>query len=254
MKTILTIAGSDPSGGAGIQADLKVFSTLGCYGISAITAQTIQNSEGVKEVLPTPGEFLLKEIKTLIEDFKVTAIKIGMLSTKENVKKVADCLSLIPTKNVVLDSVLLSSNGVPLLNDDAVPLLVKLLLPKVRLVTPNLHEAGVLSGREVNNIEGMKKSAEAIHSLGVENVLVKGGHLKDGATDVLYDGNAFTQIEGEKIRSDGIHGTGCVLSAAITVGLAEGLSVLEATKKAKEFLNQRIGEAKKIGKGALSLL
>ena len=111
MKTILTIAGSDPSGGAGIQADLKVFSALGCYGISAITAQTVQNSEGVKEVLPTPGEFLFKEIKALIEDFNVTAIKIGMLSTKENVEKVADCLSLIPTKNIVLDPVLLSSNA-----------------------------------------------------------------------------------------------------------------------------------------------
>ncbi len=254
MKTILTIAGSDPSGGAGIQADLKVFSQLGCYGISAISAQTVQNSEGVKEVLPTPGEFLLKEIKTLIEDFNVSAIKIGMLSTKENVEKVVDCLSLIPTKNIVLDPVLLSSNGASLLDVDAIPTLVKSLLPKVRLITPNLYEAGVLSGKEVNNIEGMKKSAEAIHSLGVENVLVKGGHLKDGATDVLYDGNTFTQIEGEKIGNDGIHGTGCVLSAAITVGLAEGFSVVEAIKRAKVFLNKKIQEAKKVGKGALFLL
>jgi hydroxymethylpyrimidine/phosphomethylpyrimidine kinase len=254
MKTVLTIAGSDPSGGAGIQADLKVFSFFGCYGISAISAQTVQNSQGVKEVLPTPGEFLLKEIKTLIEDFKVTAIKIGMLSTKKNVEKVVDCLSLIPTKNIVLDPVLLSSNGASLLDVDAIPILVKLLLPKVKLVTPNLYETKVFTGKEVTDIEGMKKSAEAIHSLGVENVLVKGGHLKDGATDVLCDGNTFTQIKGEKIRSDGIHGTGCVLSAAITVGLAEGLSVVEAVKRAKEFLNQLIGEAKKVGKGALFLL
>jgi hydroxymethylpyrimidine/phosphomethylpyrimidine kinase len=253
MKTVMTIAGSDPSGGAGIQADLKVFAALGCYGVSAISAETIQNSRGVKAVFPIPGEILSQEIEALIEDFQVSAVKIGMLATKVNVEKVALSLRHLPTKEIVLDPVLLSTNGVPLLDDDALPFLLKALLPQIKVVTPNLYEAGVLAGEVVKDKSGMERSAKTIHSFGVENVLVKGGHLQGEATDIFFDGTTYKHFKGEKIQGKEIHGTGCVLSAAITVGLAEGLSVWNAIERAKVFLGQKIKDAQKIGEGALLL-
>lgn len=251
MKIILTIAGSDPSGGAGIQADLKVFSLLGVYGLSIITAQTVQNSMGVRKVLPTPDTFLLEGIKTLLEDFRIDAVKIGMLSTKENLLRVVDTLKLFPTTNIVLDPIILSSNGYPLLEKSAIELLKERLLPKVKLVTPNIHEAGALSGITVKDPNGMKEAAKLIRQLGANNILVKGGDLEDGASDLFCDGKEFVHIRGQRLVRENIHGTGCVLSAAITVGLAEGLSTLKAITNAKRFLNQRIKEVKRMGKGDL---
>lgn len=249
MDIVLTIAGSDPSGGAGIQADLKVFSLLGAYGLSAITAQTIQDSQGVRGVLPTPGAFLSEGIKILVEDFCIDAVKIGMLATKENLLRVVDTLKLFPTTKIVLDPIILSSNGSPLLKEEAIPLLKERLMPQVKLVTPNIHEAETLSGVEIEDLDGMREAARIIKGLGAKNIIVKGGDLKDGATDIFYDGKEFIYLKGRRLEGGNIHGTGCVLSAAITVGLAKGLSVLEAVREAKEFLSQRIKEVKRIGTG-----
>ncbi|MFQ5900000.1 MAG: bifunctional hydroxymethylpyrimidine kinase/phosphomethylpyrimidine kinase [Thermodesulfobacteriota bacterium] len=254
MNIVLTIAGSDPSGGAGIQVDIKVFSLLGVYGLSAITAQTIQDSKGVREILPTSEAFLSEEIKTLTNDFHIDAVKIGMLATKENLLMVINTLKLFPTREIVLDPVILSSSGYPLLEGEAIPLLRDRLLPEVKLVTPNIYEAGVLSGIDVKDMDSMREAAMIIKGFGARNIIVKGGDLKGNATDLFYDGDEFVQLKGQRLERGDIHGTGCVLSAAITAKLAKGLSLLDAVKEAKRFLNQRIKDVQRVGKGALFLV
>lgn len=254
MKIALTIAGSDPSGGAGIQADLKTFTSFDVYGLSAITAYTIQNSTGVIGVLPTPDDHLHREICALFQDFPIGGIKIGMLGTEANVMTVTDILDRFHMERVVLDPVFLSSNNFPLLENGGISTLIKYLLPKTLLVTPNIHEAEIIASRQIKNSEDMKKAAKKIKGFGASNVLIKGGHLEDNALDILYGEEGFRYFEAKKAKKSPLHGTGCVLSSAITAGLVRGLSIFEAVERAKSFVTSLIEKAKRLGKGAYYLI
>ena len=243
MKKILTIGGSDPSGFAGIQADLLTFSLFGTRGLSAITAITAQTEKGVKAIEPVSGSLLKKQVETLLSEHTVNAVKIGMLGTAENAEAVAGLIKRHHLKNIVLDPVLKSTDGYPLLDKKGIGSLKKL-LRSVTLVTPNLSEAGILSGVRVKTIEDMERAAKKIHSLGCRYVLIKGGHLKGAPIDVLYDGKRFIYFRTGRIKgpSKRFHGTGCLLSSAIAAGLARGKNVAEAIKDAKGYVERVVRE------------
>lgn len=239
MRTVLTIAGADPSGGAGIQADIKTFAAFGVDGLSAITSLTAQNRRAVKSTIPVPPAFLLKQVVVLLEEFRPDAVKIGMLATSANATAAAKVIKLKRLTNIVLDPVMKSSGGYPLIDSKGLSS-IKGLLPVTTVVTPNVDEAEELSGVRIRDVKGMEAAAERIFSYGPEYVLVKGGHLKDSPTDVLYDGRRFEHFEGRRLkgRKERFHGTGCVLSAAIAAGLAKGRTVRKAVEDAKEFLEE----------------
>lgn len=241
LKTCLTIAGSDPSGGAGVQSDLRTFEGLGVRGMSAIAALTAQNRVKVKTTLNVPPQFLLKQIETLLEESDFDAVKIGMLGSGANAAALTRLFKRKRFKNIVLDPVLRSTSGVALIDKKGAGA-IKKLLPLVTLVTPNLAEAEVLSGIKVKDLRGMEDAARRIHSLGAAFVLVKGGHLQGAPVDVLFDGKKFYYFKGRRIKAGRavLHGTGCMLSAAIAVGLAKGFSVPAAIKRAKEFVEEKI--------------
>lgn len=243
LKTCLTIAGSDPSGWAGVQSDLKTFDALGVRGVSAIAALTAQNRVKVKATLDVPPQFLIKQIETLLEESRVDAVKIGMTGSAGNVTALIRLFKRRKFKNIVLDPVMRSTSGAALLDKKGIAA-IKRLLPLVTIVTPNLAEAEILSGEKVKDVRGMEEAASRIHSLGVPFVLVKGGHLKGAPVDVLFDGKGFHYFKGRRIRAGRaeLHGTGCMLSAAIAVGLAKGLPVIEAIKRAKAFVEGAIGK------------
>lgn len=238
--TALTIGGSDPSGCGGIQGDIKVFSALGVFGMSVITALTCQNSMGVSEIESTSASLVASQFRTVYDDIKIDAVKIGMLSTGENVRAIRQLLRELEIKNIVLDPVFDSSSGVILLNEDGREAMISLLVPIVDIVTPNLYEAGILTGMNVSNVDDMKSAAEAIKKMGPRHVLVKGGHLEGKAIDVLYDGVRFEVFDAERIQGKEFRGTGCALSAAIAAALARGSDMTEAVKKAKEFVRGAI--------------
>lgn len=250
----LTIAGSDSGGGAGIQADLKTFSALGCFGMSAITALTAQNTRVVTGILPVPPEFIGQQIDAVMEDIGVDAVKIGMLHSPEVIQMVADKLSQWDCPNVVVDPVMISKSGDKLLLDDAVAALKETLLPLATVITPNLPEASVLLGRPIETAEDMPGAAKDLAKLGVSNVLVKGGHLTGSQShDLLYESTSQEMIElpGTRIDTPNSHGTGCTLSSAIAAGLARGLALEEAVKQAKTYIigALKAGAAYKTGKG-----
>jgi len=234
MKKVLTIAGSDPSGGAGIQADLATFSAFHVQGFSAITAVTAQAPSSVRGVFPVPPSFVVEQIEAVTGAFAIDAIKIGMAAKGETLTAIAELLDRLTISTVVLDPVISSSGGFPLLEGDGVPAL-RALLPRVHLVTPNLHEASQLTGREVATEEDMGVAAERISAMGPAYVLVKGGHLRGKAVDILYDGEEITRHVAEKVGRE-MHGTGCVLSAAIAASLAKGETMTGAVEKAKEYV------------------
>ncbi|MCX7766708.1 MAG: bifunctional hydroxymethylpyrimidine kinase/phosphomethylpyrimidine kinase [Candidatus Sumerlaeia bacterium] len=249
---VLTIAGSDPGGGAGIQADLKTFQALGVYGMAVITALTVQNTTGVRATNVVAEKIVADQLEFLLNDIKPEATKTGMLGTKEIVSIVAKKIRKFQLKKVVVDPVMFASSGKPLLNASGIAELKRSLLSLATVVTPNLREASVLSGFEVKTIEDMLRAAEIIKKLGVSYVLIKGGHLpqSEQAVDILFDGNGHTFLPGYRFaKGEEVHGTGCVFSAALTAYLAEGNDILTAAKKAKEFVFQSICNAVKLGAG-----
>lgn len=250
MKRLLTIAGSDSCGGAGIQADLKTFSAHGVFGMSVITAVTAQNTQGVFAVQDISVDIIQKQIEVIFDDISVDAVKIGMVSKTETIKIIAQTLGKYQVKNLVIDPVMISKSGFDLLKPDAKEALIKYLLPMATVVTPNLPEAEVITGFKVNNLEGMKKAAEEIYKMGPKYVLVKGGHLEGGeAVDILYDGTVFTYYNSPKINTINTHGTGCTLSSAIAANLGNGLPMAQAIEKAKNYITIAIENSFSIGKG-----
>jgi hydroxymethylpyrimidine/phosphomethylpyrimidine kinase len=249
MKRILTIAGSDSGGGAGIQADLKAITLLGGYGTSVITALTAQNTVGVQGIYEIPAQFVGRQIDSVLSDIGADAIKTGMLANKEIIEVVSKKIRQYGVKKVVVDPVMISESGVYLLRKDAQDALIKKLIPLAWVVTPNLEEATVLTGLKVNSLEGMKRAAHHIHKLGAKHVVVKGGHLKGLATDLFYDGKIFKEMEGPKLESMNTHGTGCTFASAIATLLARGDGVEEAVRKAKTFVTMAIQSGLKLGKG-----
>lgn len=249
----LTIAGSDPSGGAGIQADLKTFSRQRVYGMAVITALTAQNTTGVSDVMGIPSEFVQKQLDSVLTDIRPDAAKTGMLSNAAIVEVVAAKVREYGLTKLVIDPVMLSTSGASLLNPDARLVFRRELLPLAMLLTPNLHEAEALTGKQVRTVEDMEEAALQLHGMGARNVLVKGGHLEkhvDGAAiDVFFDGKEFFHLRSERIATGNTHGTGCVLSAAITGYLASGKSLADAVRQGKDFVTAAIRNGLKLGSG-----
>jgi len=249
MVTVLTIAGSDSSGGAGIQADLKTFSAFGVYGAAVITALTAQNTVGVQDVMEVKEDFVEKQLDSVLSDLEMNAVKIGMVFKKETIKVIAEKLIEYNTKNIVLDPVIFSKSGNSLIEDDAVLILKEKLIPICDVITPNVYEAESLSGFSIRNTEDMKKASEILYSLGCKAVIIKGGHLQSDAVDVLYDCKEFKILKGKKISGGNPHGTGCTFSSALAAGLALGLSTGDAFQRAKEYVAGAIKNSIAVGEG-----
>jgi len=249
LARVLIVAGSDSSGGAGIQADLKTVSALGVYGMTAITALTAQNTAGVFGVVEMDPGFVALQMQVCLEDVGCDAIKTGMLSNAGIIAAVADKISEHPRVPVVVDPVMISKSGTPLLDPQAVEALRRKLLPLAAVITPNLHEAGSLAGHAVRNLSEMKEAARVIHGFGAQNVLVKGGHLEDSAVDVLFDGQEFVEYPAARIVTRNSHGTGCIFGSALASGLAQGKPVRESVALAKEFVTAAIRGGLPLGRG-----
>ncbi len=249
IPRVLIIAGSDSGGGAGIQADLKTVSALGAFGMTAITALTAQNTTGVFGVLEIEPEFVVKQIEACASDIGCDAIKTGMLSSSAIIEAIATAISPYTSAPLVVDPVMISKHGAPLLKPEAIAALKEKLMPLATVVTPNLHEAGALIGREITTLAEMKEAARAILDLGPKNVVVKGGHLVKVAADLLYDGREFTVFNAERIESKDTHGTGCCFASAIAANLAHKKTVLESVAAAKEFITEAIRSGVRVGKG-----
>jgi len=251
IARVLTIAGSDSSGGAGIQVDLKVFERLGVYGMTAITAVTAQNTVGVQKIHKVPPRIISAQIDSVVRDIGVDACKIGMLYDPTAVDVVAERIHRREIPNVVLDPVIAAKDGTPLLANKGIERMKRFLIRRVLVVTPNVREAEMLSGIRVRNLEGLKEAAAAVHRMGCRYVLAKGGHLEGEPTDVLFDGEQFLELPGIRIEGPEVHGTGCAFSAAIAARLALGDSVQDAARFAKDFVAGLIRSAVKLGRGNL---
>jgi len=249
----LTIAGSDSGGGAGIQADLKTFSAFRVFGMSVLTAVTAQNSVGVQGVFNLPPEFVGRQLDSVLSDFGADAVKIGMLSTAPIITEVAGRLRALAQGHVVLDPVMIAKSGDSLLEPDARAALVKEMLPLATVVTPNLHEAGALAGMAVATEPDMEEAARRILALGPRYVLVKGGHLEEAATDILWNGREFTRFTAARLPSTSTHGTGCTFSAAIAAGLARRQPLGDAIREAKAYVTAAIREGFRPGRGVGAL-
>ena len=251
MRVALTIAGSDSSGGAGIQADLKTFQALGVYGMSAVTAVTVQNTRQVYAIQPMRPEIVRGQIACLFDDIPIHAVKIGMVAGIALIEAIAEALSAIAVlPPVILDPVMVSKSGYALLEPEAQAALVRHLFPLAQVVTPNLPEAEALVGSAIAGIEAMKTAARDIVALGAKMVVVKGGHLGRGdATDVLFDGSEFRLLESPRIATANTHGTGCTFSSAIAAYMARGSSFFDAVTRAKTYISGAIENAFPLGKG-----
>lgn len=250
MKNVLTIAGSDSCGGAGIQADLKTFSAHGVYGMSVITAVTAQNTQGVFGVQDISAELIIKQIEAIFEDIRVDGLKIGMVSQIETIMAITEGLLFYKPSGIVLDPVMVSKSGYHLLQPEAKDALASNLLPLATIVTPNIPEAEVLTGMKIFNLEEMENAARRIFEMGPQNVLIKGGHLDSEATDVLFDGTDISYFRSRRINTKNTHGTGCTLSAAISSNLAKGYPIGVAVGKAKEYITIAIENSIPLGNGA----
>jgi hydroxymethylpyrimidine/phosphomethylpyrimidine kinase len=245
----LTIAGSDSGGGAGIQADLKTFSAFRVFGMSVITAVTAQNSVGVQGVENLPPAFVARQLRSVLEDFGVDAAKCGMLSTAGIIEAIAEVLAEMPIEKLVVDPVMVAKSGDPLLEPDARRALINRILPLALVVTPNLHEAEALAGIPVTGREDMEEAARRIQAMGPRAVLVKGGHLKGDAVDLLWNGRELTAYSAPRVDSSSTHGTGCTFSAAIAAGLSRGRPLPDAVRDAKAYVTRAIREGFKAGRG-----
>jgi hydroxymethylpyrimidine/phosphomethylpyrimidine kinase len=250
LKQVLTIAGSDSGGGAGIQADLKAMSANGVFGMSVITAITAQNTRAVTAAYDLPLPIIEAQIDAIFDDFEVSAVKTGMLSSSGIVRAVAGRLRTLSVENLVVDPVMISKSGYDLLQPDAIASMKRDLIPLARVVTPNLPEAERLIGRSIRTADEARDAASAIHALGPQAVLIKGGHrLDEPATDVLFDGREFTILRGEYIETSNTHGTGCTYASAIAAKLALGNSLADAVRAAKTYITEAIRHSLAIGHG-----
>ena len=250
MRVALTIAGSDGSGGAGIQADLKTFQAHGVFGLSAITAVTVQNTQKVYDVFEIPPKIVYDQICCLFDDIDIHAVKIGMVSNIELIEAIAAALKSVNPPAVVLDPVMISKSGYRLLNQDAQDALVNHLFPLAEIVTPNIYEAEALTGKPIRNLSDMEAAAVAILKLGAQKAVVKGGHLGgEFATDVLCNGRESRKLQHRRVQTKNTHGTGCTFSAAIAANLALGKSFVEAVTLAKTYISGAIEHSLDIGKG-----
>jgi hydroxymethylpyrimidine/phosphomethylpyrimidine kinase len=247
IPRVLIIAGSDSGGGAGIQADLKTVSALGAFAMTAITALTAQNTTGVYGVVEIEPKFVVQQIEVCAGDIGCDAVKTGMLANARIIGAVAEAIRGMGP--LVVDPVMIAKSGARLLEPEAIEALKTMLLPLATVVTPNLHEAGALTGREIKTLEQMKEAARIIRELGPENVVVKGGHLESIAADVLFDGRNFTEFRAERIETKNTHGTGCIFASAIATGLAHKKTVEESVAAAKELITAAIRSGLAIGKG-----
>ena len=247
---VLTVAGSDSGGGAGIQGDLKTITVLGSYGASAISALTAQNTRGVSSIHPVPPAFLAEQIDAVLSDLSIDVVKIGMLFSPENAAILADKLTAYGMRIVVLDPVMSAKGGMALLEDEALSVLKRRLIPLSYLLTPNIPEAERLTGVTITDAAGMELAARALHLMGARNVLVKGGHMTEGVvTDILFDGTGFTRFTAPRVLTRNTHGTGCTLASAIASFLAQGEPLPSALVKAKLFITRAIKFAQPLGKG-----
>ena len=262
MRTALTIAGSDSSGGAGIQADLKTFAAFGLYGASAITAVTAQSTKGIEATLALPADLVTAQIDAVAGDLTIDATKVGMLANAAIVEAVAAAIAELDLPLVVLDPVLVSSSGERLLDEDGVRALCLELLPRARVVTPNLPEAEALSGRRIASLDDAREAARRIHHMGAAAVIITGGHafstphdarrtphLGDAVVDLLFDGHAFFELRVPRVESRHTHGTGCTFASAVAAGLALGRELPEAAARAQRYVAGAIAHAPGIGHG-----
>lgn len=250
MKAALTIAGSDSSGGAGIQADLKTMTLNGVFAMSAITALTAQSTMGVTDIVDVEPDFLKAQLDAVFEDIYPDAVKIGMVSDKKLIETIAEKLIEYDAKNIVLDPVMVATSGSKLLKDDAIGALKERLIPLAELITPNIPEAEILSGLKIKDDKDMQKSAKVIADNFDVNVLLKGGHAINDANDfLLVDGNSIW-IKGDRIDNKNTHGTGCTLSSAIAANLAKNKSIEEAVRLSKKYLEGALKDGLDLGKGS----
>lgn len=248
QKTALTIAGSDPTGGAGLQADLRIFNKMGVYGLSVPTVLTAQNTEGVYNIHNVPAAFISEQLDVLLRDIKPDAFKTGMLYHVETVETVAKKTEEYSLDNMVIDPVTVSSTGVQLLEDRGLEAMKNSLFPLSMVITPNIYEASVLTGKEIRNENEMKTAAVTLKGFGSHAVIITGGHLNKNAVDMLFDGEEFFSLENERLEGE-FHGTGCLFSSAITACLALGYNLKEAFIKAKETVWNAMRTAVPAGKG-----
>ena len=250
MKTALTIAGSDSCGGAGIQADIKTMTVNGVYAMSAVTALTAQNTTGVTSIMEATPEFLGDQLDAIFTDIFPDAVKIGMVSSKELIRVIAEKLKQYGAKQIVLDPVMVATSGAKLISDDAVEALKSELIPLASVITPNIPEAEVLSGMKITSPEAMEAAAEKIHREFGCAVLMKGGHQQNDANDYLYGDEGGTWFYGKRIDNPNTHGTGCTLSSAIAANLAKGLCLSEAVDRAKTYLSGALAAMLDLGRGS----
>ena len=254
MRTALTIAGSDSSGGAGIQADLKTFAAFGLYGASAITAITAQSTKGIEATLALPADLVTAQIEAVAGDLTIDATKIGMLANAAIVEAVAAAIAELDLPLVVLDPVLVSSSGERLLDEDGVRALCAELLPRARVVTPNIPEAEALSGRRIESLDDARDAARRIHDMGAAAVILTGGHRTRTANDevvvdLLFDGHAFFELRVPRVDSRHTHGSGCTFASAVAAGLALGRALPDAAARAQQYVAGAILHAPGIGHG-----
>ena len=250
MKTALTIAGSDSSGGAGIQADLKTMTMNGVYAMSAITALTAQNTTGVTGIMEVAPDFLKQQINMVFDDIYPDAVKIGMVSSSALIRVIAERLKFYHAANVVIDPVMVATSGSALMKNDAVQTLIDELMPLATLVTPNIPEAEVLSGLTIKTKEDMMTVAEHIGNAYHCSVLLKGGHSINDANDLLYANGRLMWFEGKRINNPNTHGTGCTLSSAIAANLAKGFTLEESVQRAKDYISGALAAMLDLGKGS----
>jgi len=252
LPVVLTIGGFDPSSGAGITADLKTFSAHNCYGVAAITALTVQNTRGISAWHCVEPSLLKQSVESLLADEQVRAIKIGMLGNRAISAVLGELLEANPTLPAVLDPVLRSTSGMELLDAEGLVFLRENLLGRVRLVTPNLYEAALLTGLKVENLEGMKAAARRLVEMGARAAVVTGGHL-DKPADVMFDGAELETFVGDRVKPDNTHGTGCTFASAIAANLALGRQLHDAVVLSKAYVTEAIRKAYAVGPGRLPL-
>jgi len=250
MKKVLTIAGSDSGGGAGIQADIKTMTMNGVFAMSAITALTAQNTLGVQRIFDVPADFLKAQLDSVFTDLRPDAVKIGMVSSAALVEAIAERLTFYKAENIVVDPVMVSTSGARLIAWDAIKVLTKKLFPLATVLTPNIPEAEVLCSRKIETIADMEDAVHTINAKFSCSVLLKGGHAVSDANDLLYDGRSPRWFYGKRINNPNTHGTGCTLSSAIASNLAKGMDLITSVEKAKEYISGALSAMLDLGSGS----
>lgn len=249
LPVVLSIAGHDPSSGAGITADVKTMAANGCYGVTCITALTVQSTRGVKRIDPIEGRIITETLENLMDDMEIAAVKIGMLGSAEAAKSVAAFLKRYYLRHVVLDPIIRASSGAELITRDGLQVMKDRIFGRVAVITPNIDEAAALTGLTVTNMDEMQLAASRLHEMGVRNVIITGGHLDPPHDLVSREDRRFTVLEGAKISGGSTHGTGCAFSTALACSLAKGNDLITAAKAAKHYVENAMRKALTIGKG-----